>query len=157
MFIVYIISHDGVLSTRYDMRNQGSGEELLHLFLFTLCITATRPCFLSTTTNNYANYFAGESSQMVFFWQHEPTRPGAWRCRQWRCKSSLSLVFHPTPIDETNTLFLQENEFVIGNLSGDLAIFKGECANGLPTFVCRGLGTVRRMCCKVILILWYAV
>ncbi|CDS12426.1 hypothetical protein LRAMOSA04620 [Lichtheimia ramosa] len=35
-----------------------------------------------------------------------------------------------------------ENEFVIGNLSGDLAIFKGECANGLPTFVCRGLGTI---------------
>ncbi|KAJ8656000.1 hypothetical protein O0I10_008221 [Lichtheimia ornata] len=35
-----------------------------------------------------------------------------------------------------------ENEFVIGNLSGDLAIFKGECANGLPTYVCRGLGTI---------------
>ncbi|KAI8142924.1 hypothetical protein BJV82DRAFT_612760 [Fennellomyces sp. T-0311] len=35
-----------------------------------------------------------------------------------------------------------ENEFVIGNLSGDLAVFKGECAHGLPTFVCHGLGTI---------------
>ncbi|KAI8391344.1 uncharacterized protein BYT42DRAFT_610583 [Radiomyces spectabilis] len=35
-----------------------------------------------------------------------------------------------------------DNEFVIGNLNGDLAIFKGECAAGLPTFVCRGLGTI---------------
>ncbi|KAI9313898.1 hypothetical protein BX666DRAFT_2123828 [Dichotomocladium elegans] len=35
-----------------------------------------------------------------------------------------------------------DNEFVIGNLSGDLAIFKGECGNGLPTYVCRGLGTI---------------
>ncbi|ORY96683.1 hypothetical protein BCR43DRAFT_563934 [Syncephalastrum racemosum] len=34
------------------------------------------------------------------------------------------------------------NEFVIGNLSGDLAIFKGECSQGLPTFMCRGLGTI---------------
>ncbi|KAI9497870.1 hypothetical protein BDB00DRAFT_867998 [Zychaea mexicana] len=35
-----------------------------------------------------------------------------------------------------------ENEFVTGNLSGDLAVFKGECAHGLPTFVCHGLGTI---------------
>ncbi|KAF7732075.1 integrin alpha FG-GAP repeat-containing protein 2 [Apophysomyces ossiformis] len=34
------------------------------------------------------------------------------------------------------------NEFVIGNLNGDLAIFKGECPLGLPTFICRGLGTI---------------
>ncbi|KAI7894310.1 uncharacterized protein EV154DRAFT_415442 [Mucor mucedo] len=34
-----------------------------------------------------------------------------------------------------------ENEFVIGNLNGDLAIFKGECIDGFPSFVCRGLGT----------------
>ncbi|KAI7853447.1 hypothetical protein BDC45DRAFT_536540 [Circinella umbellata] len=35
-----------------------------------------------------------------------------------------------------------ENEFVIGNLSGDLAVFKGACSHGLPTFVCHGLGTI---------------
>ncbi|KAI8577344.1 hypothetical protein K450DRAFT_252728 [Umbelopsis ramanniana AG] len=35
-----------------------------------------------------------------------------------------------------------DNEFVIGNLNGDLAIFKGDCPNGLPTYFCRGLGTV---------------
>ncbi|KAI9273425.1 hypothetical protein EDC94DRAFT_690370 [Helicostylum pulchrum] len=35
-----------------------------------------------------------------------------------------------------------ENEFVIGNLNGDLAIFKGECIDGFPSFVCRGLGTI---------------
>lgn len=35
-----------------------------------------------------------------------------------------------------------ENEFVIGNLNGDLAIFKGECADGFPSYVCRGLGTI---------------
>lgn len=37
---------------------------------------------------------------------------------------------------------LQDNEFVIGNLNGDLAIFKGDCSYGLPTYFCRGLGTV---------------
>ncbi|KAH8547845.1 hypothetical protein BGW37DRAFT_196730 [Umbelopsis sp. PMI_123] len=35
-----------------------------------------------------------------------------------------------------------DNEFVIGNLNGDLAIFKGDCSYGLPTYFCRGLGTV---------------
>ncbi|KAI9274379.1 hypothetical protein BDA99DRAFT_497353 [Phascolomyces articulosus] len=35
-----------------------------------------------------------------------------------------------------------EIEFVIGNLSGDLAVFKGACSHGLPTFVCHGLGTI---------------
>ncbi|KAF1802959.1 hypothetical protein FB192DRAFT_1279549 [Mucor lusitanicus] len=34
-----------------------------------------------------------------------------------------------------------ENEFVIGNLNGDLAIFKGQCEDGFPSYVCRGLGT----------------
>ena len=38
--------------------------------------------------------------------------------------------------------FLKENEFVIGNLNGDLAIFKGQCEDGFPSYVCRGLGTV---------------
>ncbi|KAI8992431.1 hypothetical protein BDB01DRAFT_778431 [Pilobolus umbonatus] len=36
----------------------------------------------------------------------------------------------------------KENEFVIGNLNGDLAIFKGDCESGLPAYVCRGLGTI---------------
>ncbi|KAK4511958.1 uncharacterized protein ATC70_003957 [Mucor velutinosus] len=35
-----------------------------------------------------------------------------------------------------------ENEFVIGNLNGDLAIFKGQCEDGFPSYVCRGLGTI---------------
>ncbi|KAG1134784.1 hypothetical protein G6F42_000205 [Rhizopus arrhizus] len=35
-----------------------------------------------------------------------------------------------------------KNEFVIGNLSGDLAIFKGKCQDGYPSYVCRGLGTI---------------
>ncbi|KAL0080398.1 hypothetical protein J3Q64DRAFT_1247619 [Phycomyces blakesleeanus] len=35
-----------------------------------------------------------------------------------------------------------DNEFVIGNLNGDLAIFKGECEVGLPIYVCRNLGTI---------------
>ncbi|KAI7900612.1 uncharacterized protein BX663DRAFT_488237 [Cokeromyces recurvatus] len=35
-----------------------------------------------------------------------------------------------------------ENEFVIGNLNGDLAIFKGHCDDGYPLYVCRGLGTI---------------
>ncbi|KAI9485855.1 MAG: hypothetical protein EXX96DRAFT_613705 [Benjaminiella poitrasii] len=35
-----------------------------------------------------------------------------------------------------------ENEFVIGNLNGDLAIFKGHCDDGFPLYVCRGLGTI---------------
>ncbi|CEP11202.1 hypothetical protein [Parasitella parasitica] len=34
-----------------------------------------------------------------------------------------------------------ENEFVIGNLNGDLAIFKGQCEDGFPSYVSRGLGT----------------
>ncbi|KAI9267802.1 hypothetical protein BY458DRAFT_533857 [Sporodiniella umbellata] len=34
-----------------------------------------------------------------------------------------------------------KNEFVIGNLSGDLAIFKGKCQDGYPSYICRGLGT----------------
>ncbi|KAI7867637.1 hypothetical protein BDF14DRAFT_1874845 [Spinellus fusiger] len=39
-----------------------------------------------------------------------------------------------------------DNEFVIGNLNGDLAIFKGECRMGLPTHVCRNLGTNSIVC-----------
>ncbi|CAM0139217.1 unnamed protein product [Umbelopsis sp. WA50703] len=35
-----------------------------------------------------------------------------------------------------------DNEFVIGNLNGDLAIFKGDCSYGLPAYFCRGLGTI---------------
>ncbi|KAI8639534.1 hypothetical protein BD408DRAFT_263623 [Parasitella parasitica] len=35
-----------------------------------------------------------------------------------------------------------ENEFVIGNLNGDLAIFKGQCEDGFPSYICRGLGTI---------------
>ncbi|ORX50884.1 hypothetical protein DM01DRAFT_1337483 [Hesseltinella vesiculosa] len=33
-------------------------------------------------------------------------------------------------------------EFVIGNLHGSMAIFKGECPSGHPTFVCQDLGTI---------------
>ncbi|KAI8047362.1 uncharacterized protein B0P05DRAFT_566251 [Gilbertella persicaria] len=40
-------------------------------------------------------------------------------------------------IDDDN-----ENEFVIGNLNGDLAMFKGQCEDGFPSYVCRGLGTI---------------
>ncbi|RUS23384.1 hypothetical protein BC937DRAFT_92504 [Endogone sp. FLAS-F59071] len=35
-----------------------------------------------------------------------------------------------------------DNEFVLGNLNGDLAIFKGECPSGTPAVTCRGLGTI---------------
>ncbi|KAI8390235.1 hypothetical protein BD560DRAFT_380342 [Blakeslea trispora] len=35
-----------------------------------------------------------------------------------------------------------ENEFAVGNLNGDLAIFKGHCGDGFPSYVCRGLGTI---------------
>ncbi|KAI8366500.1 hypothetical protein EDC96DRAFT_508328 [Choanephora cucurbitarum] len=35
-----------------------------------------------------------------------------------------------------------ENEFVVGNLNGDLAIFKGHCEDGFPSYACRGLGTI---------------
>ncbi|KAJ2964554.1 hypothetical protein NQZ79_g537 [Umbelopsis isabellina] len=39
-----------------------------------------------------------------------------------------------------------DNEFVIGNLNGDLAIFKGDCSYGLPAYFCRGLGTNSVVC-----------
>ncbi|SAL95062.1 hypothetical protein [Absidia glauca] len=33
-------------------------------------------------------------------------------------------------------------EFVIGNLNGEMAVFKGECPLGSPTFTCQDLGTI---------------
>lgn len=47
-----------------------------------------------------------------------------------------------------------DNEFVLGNLNGDLAIFKGECPSGTPAVTCRGLGTVSSMEATVCLLLF---
>ena len=40
------------------------------------------------------------------------------------------------------TDLLQDNEFVVGNVHGDLAIFKGEHSD-IPWWICYDLGTVR--------------
>ncbi|KAL1916475.1 uncharacterized protein VTP21DRAFT_5666 [Calcarisporiella thermophila] len=35
-----------------------------------------------------------------------------------------------------------DNEFVVGNLNGEMGVFKGESATGTPWLVCRDLGTI---------------
>ncbi|CAO3592226.1 unnamed protein product [Absidia cylindrospora] len=59
-----------------------------------------------------------------------------------RLKWSFSGNINPHALELGNVDNDGDIEFVIGNLNGDLAIFKGECPTGSPTFTCQDLGTI---------------